>query len=79
MLEVIIGLWVSIITQIAKNRWISAKWIVLVLAIVVAGIYVLFSKMFAEEIDLIWRNVLEVYWVSQIIYNYWIKFFEKNE
>lgn len=80
MLELLIWLGVSVITQIAKNRWVKAKRIVLALSIVVWWFYFLGTKVFAEEMDIIWKNVLEVYWVSQIIYNYFIKYFEdKNE
>ena len=79
MLELIIWLWVSVITQIAKHRWVKAKWIVLALSIIVWWFYFLGTKVFAEEMEIIWRNVLEVYWVSQIIYNYIIKYFEENE
>lgn len=80
MLELIIWLGVSIITQIAKHRGIKAKWIVLALSIVVWWFYFLGTKVFAEEMEIIWRNVLEVYGVSQIIYNYVIKYFEdENE
>lgn len=79
MLELIIGLWVSIITQIAKNHWIKAKWIVLALSIVVWWFYFLWTKVFAEEMDVIWKSTLEVYWFSQVIYNYVIKYFEENE
>ena len=80
MLELLIGLWVSIITQFAKNKGIKAKWIVLVLSILVWAFYFIGNKMFAEEMDLVWRNVLEVYGISQVIYNYCIKYFEeKNE
>lgn len=80
MLELIIWLWVSVITQIAKNRGIKAKWIVLALSIVIWWFYFLWVKVFAEEMDIIWKNTLEVYGISQVIYNYVIKYFEeKNE
>jgi hypothetical protein len=81
MLELIIWLWVSVITQIAKNHWIKAKWIVLALSIVVWWLYFLWVHTFQEEMEQIWKGTLEVYGFSQIIYNYVIKYFEddKNE
>lgn len=80
MLELIIGIVVSTITQIAKKHGISAKWIVLWLSVVIGAIYYFSNIIFADEIEIVWKTVLEIYWVSQIIYNYVIKWFElKNE
>ena len=79
MLELLIGLWVSIITQISKNRGISAKWIVLALSIIVGCWYFLGVKVFEEEIQIVWKNVLEVYGISQLVYNYCIKYFEEDK
>ena len=80
MLELIIGIVVSTITQIAKKHGISAKGIVLWLSVVIGAIYYFSNIIFADEIEIVWKTVLEIYWVSQIIYNYVIKWFElKNE
>lgn len=82
MLELLIGILISTVTQISKNRGISAKWIVLWLSILVWAFYYFSNKLFADEVQIVWKTVLEIYWVSQIIYNYAIKRFEekpKNE
>lgn len=78
MLELIIGLAMSIITQIAKKTEVDAKIIILALS-VIAGIAFYFVKYYYPDmVDVVWQHTLGAYWVSQIIYNYGISIYEEK-
>lgn len=80
MTEIIIGIAMSIITQLAKKTKLDAKIIIAVLSIVFGAIYY-FVKMYHPEIlDEVIQKVIGAYGVSQVIYNYVIQLFiEKKE
>ena len=79
MIEVLIGIGLSVITQIAKKSKIDAKIIILVLSIVAGGVYYFFKTKYPELLEEVWQYTLGVYWISQIVYNYGISFFEKEK
>ena len=79
MIEVLIGIGLSVITQIAKKSKIDAKIIIFVLSIVAGGIYYFFKTKYPELLEEVVQYTLWVYGISQIVYNYGISFFEKKE
>lgn len=79
MIEVLIGIGLSVITQIAKKSKIDAKIIILVLSIIAGGVYYFFKTKYPELLEEAWQYTLWVYGVSQIVYNYWISLREKKK
>lgn len=58
MIEVLIGIGLSVITQIAKKSKLSAKIIIFVLSIVVGGIYYFFKTKYPELLEEVWQYTL---------------------
>ena len=79
MIEVLIGIGLSVITQIAKKSKLSAKIIIFVLSIIVWGVNYLFKTKYPDLLEEVWQYTLWVYGISQIVYNYGISFFEKEK
>ena len=79
MLEIIIWIVVSLLTQLANKSWISSKWMVLIISFIAWAIYYFANMAFPELTENIWKSVLEIYGFSQIVYNYVIKRFETKE
>lgn len=79
MLEVITWIIVSLLTQLANKSWISSKWMVLIISLIAWAIYYFANIAYPELTENIWKSVLEIYWFSQIVYNYVIKRFETKE
>lgn len=79
MIEVIIGIVMSIITQIAKKTEIDAKLIILGLSIISWIAFYFVKLYYPDTIDMVWQHTLGAYGVSQVVYNYCISFFEKKE
>lgn len=79
MIEVIIGIVMSIITQLTKKTGVDAKIIILVLSVVVGTVFYFLKETYPEMIDVVYQEVLGAYWISQVVYNYWISLFEKGK
>lgn len=79
MIEVIVGIAMSIITQIAKKTEIDAKIIILVLSVIFGTVFYFMKESYPEFIDNAWKGILWAYGFSQIVYNYWIQLREKRE
>lgn len=79
MIEVITGILLSVITQIAKKSKTSARIIVLALSIVAWGVYYFFKTKYPELLDEVWQYTLGVYGISQVVYNYVIALREEKE
>ena len=78
MIEVLIWIAMSIITQIAKKTEVDAKIIILALS-VIAGIAFYFVKLYYPDmVDVVWQHTLGAYGVSQVIYNYWLSIWEEK-
>lgn len=72
MIEVIIGIVMSIITQLTKKTGVDAKIIILALSVVAGTAFYFLKEAYPEMIDVVYQKALGAYWVSQIIYNYGI-------
>lgn len=79
MIEVIVGIVMSIITQIVKKTEIDAKIIIMVLSVVFGALFYFLKESYPEFIENAWKQILGAYGVSQIIYNYAISLREKKE
>ena len=79
MLEVLIGIGLSIITQIAKKSKTSARIIILILSVIAGGVYYFFKQKYPELLEEVWTYTLGVYGVSQIVYNYVFAIFEEAQ
>lgn len=79
MIEVIIGIVMSVITQIAKKTEVDAKIIILWLSIIFGVIYYFFQETQPEFLEIVSKKVLWAYWISQVVYNYWISLWEKKK
>ena len=78
MVEILIWVAMSIITQIAKKTEVDAKIIILSLS-VIAGIAFYFVKYYYPDmVDVVWQHTLGAYWISQVVYNYWISIYEEK-
>ena len=78
MLELLIGIWMSIITQIAKKTEVDAKIIILALSLIVGAAFYFVKLYYPDMVDVVWQHTLGAYWVSQIIYNYWLSIWEER-
>lgn len=78
MLEVLIGIGMSIITQLVKKTGIDGKLIILILSIIAGGVYYFMKESNPELLQRTYEYFLWVYWFSQIIYNYIIKIWEEK-
>lgn len=78
MLEVIIGLAMSVITQIAKKTEVDAKIIILGLSLIVGTAFYFVKYYYPDMVDVVWQHTLGAYWVSQVIYNYAISIWEEK-
>lgn len=78
MIEVITGILLSVITQIAKKSKTSARIIILALSIVAWGVYYFFKTKYPELLDEVWQYTLGVYGISQVVYNYVIALREEK-
>lgn len=79
MLELLTGILLSVITQIAKKSELSAKIIILVLSLISWGVYYFFKTKYPELLDEVWTYTLGVYGVSQVVYNYVIALREEKK
>lgn len=79
MLEIIAWIVVSTLTQMSKKSWISAKWMILWISLLAWAIYYVANLLYPELTQSVWKSTLEIYWISQIVYNYVIKRFEPKE
>lgn len=70
MLEAIIGVWMIVITYIAKRFWADQKHVILWLTIIMAVGYTIYERyapsVFQEELIVF---VTSVVWFSKIIYD----------
>jgi len=78
MIEVIIGIVMSIITQLTKKTGVDAKIIILALSVVVGTVFYFLKEAYPEMIDVVYQKTLWAYWISQVVYNYWIQLFEER-
>lgn len=79
MIEVLIGLAMSVITQIVKKTGVDGKIVILALSIVIGLIWYIFKSYLPEVSEQIYLTVLWAYGFSQIVYNYVIEFREKKK
>lgn len=79
MLELLIWITMSVITQIAKKTSVDAKIIILALSLIVGAAFYFIKLYYPDMVDVVWQHMLGAYWVSQVIYNYIISFFEKKD
>ena len=79
MLEVLLWGLVWFVTWLVGKVGISKHWIVIGLSMVFGALYYVFSKLYPEQLQWAWENILAIYWVSQIIYNFVIKLTNKAE
>jgi len=78
MLELIIGLAMSVITQIAKKTEVDAKIIILSLSLIVGTAFYFIKLYYPDMVDVVWQHTLGAYGISQIIYNYGISIREEK-
>lgn len=78
MSELIIGIAMSIITQLTKKTGVDAKIIILALSIIVWTVFYFLKEAYPEMIDVVYQEVLGAYAVSQVVYNYVISWFEER-
>ena len=79
MVEVILGGLVSLITWLVGKVGINKNWIVVGLSIFFGALYYVATVLFPEQLQWAWENILAIYGVSQIVYNFVIKLTEKAE
>jgi hypothetical protein len=58
MIEVIVGIAMSIITQIAKKTEVDAKIIILVLSVIFGTVFYFMKESYPEFIDNAWKDIL---------------------
>ena len=58
MIEVIVGIAMSIITQIAKKTEVDAKIIILVLSAIFGTVFYFVKEYYPEFIDNTWKGIL---------------------
>lgn len=78
MLELLIWIWMSIVTQIAKKTEVDAKIIILALSIIVWAAFYFVKLYYPDMVDVVWQHTLGAYGVSQVVYNYWISIWEER-
>ena len=78
MIEVLIWIAMSIITQIAKKTEVDAKIIILALSLIVGAAFYFVKLYYPELVENVWQHTLGAYAVSQVIYNYGIQIFEER-
>ena len=78
MLELLIWIAMSIITQIAKKTEVDAKIIILALSLIVGAAFYFVKLYYPDMVDVVWQHTLGAYWVSQVIYNYGIQIREER-
>lgn len=79
MIEVIVGILMSVITQIAKKTEVDAKIIILIASIVFGTAFYFIKAYYPDLVDNIREKTLWAYGISQVIYNYWISLREKKK
>lgn len=79
MTEIIIGIAMSIITQLAKKLDLNPKIIIAGLSIVLWTAYYFLKMYYPDTIEDIIQKVLGAYGMSQIVYNYIIEIFIENK
>lgn len=79
MIELIVGIAMSVITQIAKKTEVDAKIIILWLSIITGVVFYFVKESYPEMVDKIYEKTLGAYAVSQVIYNYGISLWEKKK
>jgi hypothetical protein len=75
MLEVIIWIVVSVITQIGKKYKLNPHILILWLSLICWAFYWFMNSTEPALLEKWWQDVVAIYWISQVIYNYWIKIF----
>lgn len=70
MIELLLWILMSVITQIVKKTKVDARIIILVLSLVAGLAFYLIKNAYPEFIDNAYEKMLGAYAVSQIIYNY---------
>ena len=78
MLELLIWIWMSIVTQIAKKTEVDAKIIILALSVFVGIVFYFVKEAYPEMVDKVYEKALWSYAVSQVIYNYIISIREER-
>lgn len=78
MLEILIWIAMSIITQIAKKTEVDAKIIILGLSIIVWAAFYFVKYYHPDMVDVVWQHTLGAYGVSQLIYNYAFSIWEEK-
>ena len=79
MIEVLIWIAMSIITQIAKKTEVDAKIIILALSLIVGAAFYFVKLYYPELVENVWQHTLGAYAVSQVIYNYGISLVEDKK
>lgn len=78
MIEVLIWIAMSIITQIAKKTEVDAKIIILALSLIVGAAFYFVKLYYPDMVDVVWQHTLGAYWVSQLVYNYAFSIYEER-
>lgn len=78
MLELLIWITMSVITQIAKKTEVDAKIIILALSLIVGAAFYFVKLYYPDMVDVVWQHTLGAYWISQVVYNYWISIYEER-
>lgn len=78
MIEVLIWIAMSIVTQIAKKTEVDAKIIILGLSLIVGAAFYFVKLYYPELVENVWQHTLGAYAVSQVIYNYGIQIYEER-
>ena len=79
MIELIVGIVMSIITQIAKKTEIDAKIIILALSVIFGTVFYFVKESYPDLVNEVWQKTLWAYAVSQVIYNYGISLRENKK
>lgn len=79
MIEVIIWLVMSIITQVTKKTAVDAKIIILALSVIVWVAFYFIKFYYPNIVDVVRQHTLGAYWISQVIYNYWFQLWEERK
>lgn len=70
MIEVLLWILMSVITQIVKKTEIDARIIILVLSIIAGVAFYFVKEAYPDFVDKVYEKVLWSYAISQVIYNY---------
>ena len=79
MIELIVWVIMSIITQIAKKTEVDAKIIILALSVIFGTVFYFVKESYPDLVNEVYQKTLWAYAVSQVVYNYWIQLFEERK